>query len=240
LVVNVHHKAAEIDNFIKGLPFNVHVSHEEKILGTAGGLARARHQLRGAPVIVANGDILGQIPVTSLLARAEAGLVLSVTQVSGRAGTVGMGKDGDVVRLRGEIFGQEIQSGDYMGAAVLGSECLESLPEEGCLVGDWALPHLRRGGRIGTVQVNAAFEDVGTPSAYLNAHLTRLGGRAYIEAGATVGQGVTLERSYVGENARIEGAGKLEDCVVLKGATATAPLRRAVVTPAGRVMEVPD
>lgn len=239
LAVNAHHRSEEIDSFINSLQFKVHVSREDEILGTAGGIARCRGHLRGAPVIICNGDILGDLPLAELLANDDPGLTLAGTEVSGDRGTVGLDRNDRVVRLRGERFGTEVRSMDYMGVARLGSDCLETLPEQGCLIGDWALPFLRSGGRVGAVVSSTRFEDIGTPQAYLEAHLERLdSGRSMVAASARVPSRIRVVRSFVGEGAEIAGEGLVEECVILAGAVAVAPLRRSIVSPRGIVMTV--
>lgn len=249
LVVNAHHHTDRIESYLASLPLEVHVSREERILGTAGGIARARGFFSGGPLVIANGDIVGEFPVVALLSRADSGLVLSVSERPVGKGTVGLSDDGRVVRLRGERFGVEASSGDYMGVAVLGANCLNSLPLEGCLIGDWALPHLRNGGHIHTVMVAHSFEDVGTPADYLAANLNWLGARevlraggqgesatSYVGEGAIVDEGVSLISSIVGRGARINGSGRVENTLVLPGANARAPLSGVIVTPAGVVV----
>jgi mannose-1-phosphate guanylyltransferase len=157
-------------------------------------------------------------------------------------GTVGLGIDGGVVRLRGELFGSEVASGDYMGVAALGPQCLKTLPHEGCLVGDWALPHLRAGGRIQSLLVSQSFQDVGAPADYLAANLRWLASRdgapssSYLGEGVVVEERVELVSSVVGAGARLGGSGRIENSLILPGAIARAPLFRAIVTPAGVVM----
>lgn len=239
LIVNVHHHAERIESYLATLEFAVHVSREERILGTAGGIARAH--LGPAPLLIVNGDIVGDLPISALLKQAGSGLVLAVAARSDGEGTVGLGHEGQVVRLRGERFGAEEASGDYMGVALLGSECLSSLPLEGCLVGDWALPHLRAGGRIDTVLGPDSFEDVGTPADYLAANLNWLksqGGDAtsYLGDGAQVDDRIELVGSVVGRDALIRGHGRIKNSLILPGATASAPLDAVIVTPAGVVI----
>lgn len=87
--------------------------------------------------------------------------------------------------------------------------------------------------------VACRFEDIGSPKAYLNAHLRRISrGTSQVEESATVGAEVTIVGSYVGHGARIEGSGTIEGCVVLAGARVHAPLSGAIVTPSGAVMKV--
>jgi mannose-1-phosphate guanylyltransferase len=242
LVVNVHHHANRIEELLTTLPMPVEVSREERILGTAGGIAQARRFVREGPLVIVNGDIVGDLPIAPLIEQADEGLVLAVTERPLGQGTVGLGMRGQVVRLRGETFGQEVASGDYMGVAVLGPKCLNSLPKEGCLVGDWALPELRRGGRIGAVVVSTSFEDVGTSGDYLAANLRWLRTRvedptgSFIADGASVGAGVELVSSIVGKGAHVHGRGVIQNALILPGAEAHAPLRDVIVTPRGVVI----
>lgn len=242
LIVNVHHHAEKIEKYISELSFSVHVSREERILGTAGGIAAARRFFSGGPLLIVNGDIVGELPVESLLNASDRGLVMALTRGRVGEGTVGVDADGNVVRLRGECFGQEIAAGDYMGIAVLGSDCLATLPNEGCLVGDWALPRLREGAKLRTLTVGERFEDVGTPRAYLSANLRwlsqQMGGPAhsYLGTDVSVSEGVEVIASLVGAGARIMGTGQVEASLILPGAQARAPLSNVIVTPSGCVI----
>ncbi len=246
LFVNVHHHAQEITNYIESLGFDVQVISESSIRGTAGGIAGAKRHLDGAPLIVVNGDIVGKLPITSLLARATSGLVLALVPRAVGVGTVGVGRGGVVVRLRGEFFGEETSSGDYMGVACLGPQCVSTLPAIGCLVGDWALPLLRVGGEIQTHFVETEFEDIGDPRAYLSANMRWLenGSPALSPAGAliassaNIGSGVQIQESIVGADCRVDGSGLMKNCVILPGARVLTPLSDAIVTPRGVVMQV--
>lgn len=156
-------------------------------------------------------------------------------------GTVGVGASGEVVRLRGEWFGDELSSGDFLGISVVGEELRGRLPIPGCLVGEGFLPWLRAGGRIGTLTVDVSWEDIGSVSAYLRANarwLSDSGRGSHVGPGARVSPGIELRGSVVGEGAEIEGEGVVEGCVIWPGARATGPLTRAVVTTAGLLVRV--
>jgi mannose-1-phosphate guanylyltransferase len=221
-------------------PIEVHVVHEPEIRGTAGGVAGARMLFGDAPILVHNGDILTDPPVTALLEAAEGGgLVLGVARRPAGTGTVGLDGEGNVVRLRGERFGEEQARGDYVGVLAVGRRCLDALPERGCLIGDVALPELREGGSIGTVAAPGAFHDTGDLAGYLVANfdwLRRQGVQCWVGEGARVASGVELVDSVVGSRAEIVGAGRVERVVVWPGAVAQAPLSDAVVMTSGRVV----
>ncbi|HEY4158349.1 MAG TPA: sugar phosphate nucleotidyltransferase [Polyangiaceae bacterium] len=239
-VINVHHRAEQFDRIINDLPIEIQILHELEIRGTAGGVAGARSRFTEAPVLVWNGDILVKPPVNeALAAAAEAGVCLCVAErVDGR-GTVGLDARGSVVRLRGERFGQEARSADYVGVLALSGEVLAVLPERGCLIGDVALPTLRRGGRVASVVVTGGFLDAGDPESLLQANLDWLEQRvlgSFVAPGVEVEPGVSAERSVVSRGARVRGHGTLRECLICEGAEVTAPLSRAIVTPSGRII----
>lgn len=241
--LNVHHRPEDFYFGIDTLGAIFHPIHEKEILGTAGGIHAARPLFGAAPILVWNGDILVEPPVGALMGLAAGGgLAFAVAPRPAGEGTVGLGRSGEVVRLRGERFGEEMEGGDYAGVAALGAEALAALPARGCLVGDFALPLLRGGGSIHTARVSGGFRDVGSLASYHAACLAWLetvagASRSWVHPSARVGSGVVLRRSIIASGAVVEGDGTLERCVLWPGAHARAPLADTIVTSAGR--EVP-
>ncbi len=137
------------------------------------------------------------------------------------------------MRLRGERFGTEMRGGDYIGVAALGERCLATLPDRGCLIGDWALPELRRGGTVLAVDALGPWTDCGDLQGYLKANLDWLEQRgldAWQAPDADVDPRVRLCHSIVGAGARVTGEGMVERSVIWPGANAVAPLRETVAT----------
>ena len=242
--INTHHLAeAFTPAGLASLPLALTVVHEPAILGTAGGVANAAPALGEGDVLVWNGDILVDLDVGVLLAAhrrrgAPATLVIAPRPIG--EGTVGLGHRGELVRLRGERFGEETSGGDFLGIYVLGPELRARLPREGCLVGDVCLPALRAGDKLGAFVVCGPWDDIGTVGAYLRANerwLSRAGRRAWAEPSATIAQGVELDASVVGRGATVRGSGALRRVVVWPGGEAEAPLEDAVVTRRGRVVK---
>ena len=245
VVVNTHHRPQDFARDLSQFGREIRLSHEPKILGTAGGVAHAASEIGEGPVVVWNGDILAPaLDVTELLdaqAPSSREMVWVVAPVAAGNGTVGLDARGRVVRLRGERFGEEALGGDFLGVQILGPAMRRALPQEGCLVADVALPFLRRGGEIASLLHRGDWDDIGQPASLLRANLRwleRRGLRAWSAEGAVVGDGAILERSLVGKGAAISGAGSIRESVVFPGARLSAPATRMLVAPSV-ALEVP-
>lgn len=235
-VVNTHHLARDFTQELAKLPLDVHVSHEPSVLGTAGGIANAASLLGEGEVVVWNGDIHApSLGIAALLeahrrSRAEATWVVS-SRARGE-GTVGLDEAGQVVRLRGRVFGEERRGGDFLGVSVFSPALRATLPREGCLVGDVALPLLAQGGRIASFVFDGEWHDIGTPQALLDANLawlSREGRDAHRAASSRIADGISLDQAVVSAGASVTGEGSLHRVLVLPGARAVAPLEDAVV-----------
>jgi mannose-1-phosphate guanylyltransferase len=241
-LANTHWLHEKFEAIVGSLELDLTLVYEPEIRGVAGGIAGAR-ALLAAPALAWNGDILiDDPPLDELVARVRATseICLAVAPTSG-PGSVGLDAAGNVVRLRGERFGREVRAADYVGLLALGERALAELPEWGCLIGDYCLPRLRRGQAVETYPSLSAWREVGSVDAYLSANWHWLSQHAngpqgsYVHPTASVGPGVQLEGSVIGANARIDGAGLVEGCVLWPGSHAVAPLGRTVVTPRTRV-----
>jgi mannose-1-phosphate guanylyltransferase len=209
--------------------------HEPEILGTAGGIANAARLLGGGDVVVWNGDILADVDVARLLeahAASGARATLAVAPRSDRKGTVGIGAGGRVVRLRGETYGEELASGDFLGIHILGPELRGSLTKPGGIVEDAYQPALRRGELVGTFAAEGEWDDIGTIASYLRANarwLTRRGLSSFVHPSARVAPGVEVFGSVIGADAEVGGVGAVRGSVVWPRARAMAPLEGVVV-----------
>ena len=152
------------------------------------------------------------------------------------------------MRLRGQLFGREVRGGDYIGVSALGPSVVAALPERGCLVGDVALPHLQKGGRVWSVSSPAPWSDLGDLAEYVAANFRWLDDHlrhdpptthdrsSWIASSAVVAPSVSVERCLIGARARVQGAGRLSEIIAWPGAVVSAPLRRAAVLTSGRVV----
>ncbi len=226
LSLNLHHLKDEFHSIINTLEIIPRVIHEPEIRGTAGGVAGARLGARAA--LVWNGDIWCDPPIGALSASGAALTLLCAPRAPGE-GSVGVGRSGEVVRLRGERFGEEHQGADFVGISKLSAEVVEALPEVGCLIGEVALPRLRSGQPVMTLPLTGEWSDLGTLASYLEVNSRWLGERSsWVGEQALVAPGITLIKSIVGAGAQVVGNGALEGCVVWPGAVAQAFARGVV------------
>lgn len=235
IACNTHYREADVRALADAE--GVFVSHEETLLGTAGGVAGARSFLGNGPVVIYNADIVAprlDLAGLTLALRGEA--VLAVRLGPKDSGNVGTDPHGRIVRLRKQSFGAEVRGGEFLGIHLLGAGL--ALPHVGCLVGDVYLPALARGADLFAFPVDTPFFDVGSLEGYAAANdawLTERGVGAWVADDAVVSAEVELRRSLVGARARVTGAGALVRCVVWPDAHAVAPLSDAAVTPYGTI-----
>jgi NDP-sugar pyrophosphorylase family protein len=249
-MVNAHHLAEHVQAFAAFRP-GLRVSHEEAILGTAGGIRRALETYslaQGTPqdLLVINGDILApSFPLQELVARhrqtkAHATLLvqpvhLACTVESIAGSNVGFCDDGTVVRLRRTVGANaandsETHRGNFLGIYMLDAAwAREALPTRGCVVGDAWIPALNENGtRIQTVSTDAPFVDVGSPAEYLAANQAWLGAReAWVHPSAIVE--AEVQKSIVCANAKV--IAPIKNCVVMAGAVVRAPAVNRVIVP---------
>ena len=251
IVVNAHHRAkallAAAQQLRDTLEVAVQVVVESDILGTAGGVANAAGALGAGATLVCNGDIVATLSYEQLWAqhqaRGETGFAtLAVTEaMPAGQGSIGIGADGRVCRLRDGRYGQERCSADFVGIQVLSDPARALLPPKGCLVADLLMPALAAAQDVRVAHVVKDWTDIGSPAAYLQANLSWLEERnmaAYCEPSARIGDGVQLRDTLVGRGAELSGRGALLRCVVWPGGKARAPLVDAVVLADDTVVKV--
>ncbi len=170
VAVNVHHGREQLEDHLSG---RVHLSVEDQLLGTAGGVGNLRAWLDGRDVVVVNADL--------------------VTDAALGAAVASWGRER--VRLLAADTATFDPAMQLCGALMPWSavRALEAVPS-GLYRTSWQPAALA--GRLDVVDLGAvAWFDCGTPASYLAANLWVSGGGSVIGAGATV-EGV-VERSVL-------------------------------------------
>ena len=218
---------------------NLALSIETELLGTAGGVARARDRgmLFDAPLLVHNGDICTRVGWQCLLG--ELGTTVARLAVRRRSigqGSVGWTETGTVCRLRDVRVSSEAYSGDFLGVHVMSADVLRALPSRGCLVGDVYIPQILTGAQITVCEVSDNVWDVGDVHSYYRACLD-WAGNAWHSPQARVQPGCRTDGSVVGKGAVVRA--DVLSSVVWPGATVTMPTEGCVVTRTQSVYALP-
>jgi len=239
LVVNTWHLAARMEEAVRQVETGrrdlaVVVTREPDLLGTAGGLARARDLgLLGeaGPVVVANGDVVQSLDLGPLLARHAEGvddvtLALLPHLDPRRWSRVELDQDGHVSAVRPS---GPPQPGEvpllYPGVMVVSRDALDRIPAARCEVPEVLWDPARRARRLGGVVVSGHWREVGTPTAYRETAVALCGDRSRVAADARVDPGATLVSSFVGPGGRVAESAVVESSVIAEGASVGAGAR---------------
>jgi mannose-1-phosphate guanylyltransferase len=209
---------------------------EQEPLGTSGAVVGARHLLDDT-FLVLNGDVLTDLDLGALVAfhrrrRAVATIVLTTVQDARPFGLVERNPDGRVVAFT-EKPADPIPGDINAGTYVLEPGALQGVPEGiPVSIERETFPDLiARGEPVYAFLSDGYWRDLGTPAAYLQAHVDALGGR--------VG-GRRYPRPLVGEGVRLApGSSVGEDVVIGERAVvgAGATVRRSVLHGAAEIGE---
>lgn len=259
-VVNLHHLGEQIEDAIgDGSAYGVSVrySFEQELLGTGGGLVKARPLFRSEPVLIMNAKVVVDVDLTTIIAAhaasagAEATMALRPAPPGSSFAPVEVDATGRVIGIRGERGSHApvgaVRAMMFTGIHIVGSKLLDRLPREGesDVIADAYLPALRAGALVASVEVSGYFEEHSTPERYLagNFALLREPGQVSNSPGPLVGAEPSsivhataelIPPYRVGEGALIEAGAKVGPfAVVGAGATVSrnAHLQRAVVWP---------
>ncbi|KIX11569.1 nucleotidyltransferase family protein [Dethiosulfatarculus sandiegensis] len=237
-VVNTHHLADRVQSYINRLDdpdLLVRVSHEPRILGTGGGLVKARPLLGEAPFFLVNADVLSSLDLLKLeqIAGVDNPLALLVVVDNPAFNTVALDKGGRVLGFKGdENIPPNARWKTYCGLARLRPELLDFLPAKGpsSLV-DAFRTAISKGCEIRAYEPGCFWDDLGDVERYLavNRLLCQsppselaflspsespvLARGARIEPGAA-----TSGFLIMGEDAVVESGAKVSDSILLPGA----------------------
>jgi NDP-sugar pyrophosphorylase family protein len=229
VIVNTHHLPERLRaaaDACRPPGVRVSFSHEERLLGTGGGIRRAAAFLRESdPCLILGGDMVLDYDLRALVAahRERENALTLLLREDRRAeafGTIGIDANGRLRRIgRRFDLGGEVRAGLYAWANVVSSRAFDALPEEEVFshLDGWVVPLVAGGAEdvraIVATESDSVWEPVGTPAEYLAANLVphRL---SYLDAdavashagarfapGLVIGAGATLGRGVCLERA---------------------------------------
>lgn len=240
VVVNTHHlpetlRAALGDGRRFGL--RLRWSHEPEILGTGGGLRRARALLGDGPVLVVNGDVLFGFDLRRLVAGHAASGALATLALQPNPDPrlyppVVTDERGRVLSIRGRPAARPGRAWLFAGVHVLDARLLERLPEgPSDSIEALYLPLLAEGAPLRGVQPRGAWYDLGRPALYLRAQRELLRRRwrglasPLVAPGARVQRGARVRASVVGQGSTVAAGAVVQGSVLWPGARVGAGAR---------------
>ncbi len=138
IVVNTHHLAGKIAEFLNGRDFGgeIKISHEPELLGTAGGIKAAEKWLKGGDFAVVNSDIIVEVDFEAMLgahraAGAVATLMLRDNPDTERYGSVCVNDDGKVTRFltaKNSDYEESQKLLMFTGVSILSPGIFERIP----------------------------------------------------------------------------------------------------------------
>ena len=177
IVVNSHFLNEQFRDLLEGEE-GVYLQVEEDILGTGGGLRKARALLGREPFLVVNGDILHSFDLADIHGRhlGSAAPVSMVVHDRPRFNNLRVSANGRVTALR--VGEQDItpESGDrllaFAGIHVIEPTVLADIPVAGFSdIIDLYQKMIASGTVINAIEVSGHFwTDIGTPQDYLDLH----------------------------------------------------------------------
>ena len=184
IVVNLHHHAdliaADLGDGSR-LGVGVLYSHEEKILGTGGGIRRALPLLGEEPFLVLNGKIVFDLDLDDVLAQhkasgARATLVVRPDPDAQRWGAIDAPPEGGPIRA---LLG--VGAHMFTGVQVLDPALVATLPDDGterCIIRQGHVPWLNEGVALNAYVAHGYFAEHSTPERYLAGNIAVLRGQA--------------------------------------------------------------
>jgi len=245
VVVNVHHLADQIMEFIESRDFGVDVavSHEKEIMGTAGCFAAARRLLGGDDLAVINSDVIVEVDWPGLLRfhrrpRALATLMLQNNPDPVRYGALCANSEGRIVRFVNATSKDHTGAEKVMmftGVSILSPVLLDRIPEGRAveISSEIYTPMVKRGEALYGYVSGGKWEDAGDADSYHQLVMDRIGGAThpylsptnatvhppvYIHPEAIIGDRASIgPHAAVSDGARVGEGAVINNCVVLPG-----------------------
>ncbi|MFH1761373.1 MAG: nucleotidyltransferase family protein [bacterium] len=175
VVINLHHLAQLIRDAVgDGSRWGLCIkySHENKILGTGGGVKNAQGLLGNKTFLIINSDILCNIDLGQVIKlhkekHALATMVLRKDPNTDKYGTISLGPENRVQSILGEPHSPRGKKRMFCGIHVVQPKAFSYLrPEFSSIIHDFYIPALRRRKSIFGYDYSGFWADIGTVKDY--------------------------------------------------------------------------
>jgi mannose-1-phosphate guanylyltransferase len=247
IIINAHHRAEQVEQFVKGGRWGVEVEVrvEPEILGTGGGIKNCADFLHDAPLfVVANADIYHTFDLRPALNyhREADNLATLILCDHPRFNQVGIDAEGCIVSVRGQTIKKSLAPSQlltFTGIHIISPRLLGLMPAPGffgimeCYTelashGEAIRGYRMQGGYwrdIGRVEDYMDLHrdllgEKGEPALHPEAHraeAVRMEGFVCVGRGSRIKAGVSLTDSILWEDVVVEEGSVMEGCVVGDG-----------------------
>lgn len=241
ITVNLHHLPAAVQGYFgngETLGVNLHYSHEEAILGTAGGILKARQYLEDGPFVVINSDIITDIDLEKVMAFHQARgaavtMVLTDGEVTGIHDPIELDENDRVVHMPGassKNIPETTRPVTFTGVQIIEPEIFDRIPvNQFCGTTKEIYPEMIEDGRPVYGYLHTGYwQDMGTREQYLQVHKEILDGKTTLPASAPTAlpAGVKIVAPvWIGKDCKIDTGATIgpyavlgKGCVVEAGA----------------------
>ncbi len=241
ITVNLHHLPDQVEQYFDNghsLGINLHYSREDAILGTAGGILKARRYLENGPFLVLNSDIVTDIDLAPVLAfhrqnKSALTMVLTDGNVTGIHDPIELDENGRVVHMVGASSKNlpEITSRvTFTGIQILEPDIFDRIPgNRFCGTTSDVYPQMIEDGLpVFGYRHSGYWHDMGTREQYLQVHRDALDGKFRLQdcpVTATPSRGRIAPPVWIGDGCDIADDASIgpyavlgDHCVVGSGA----------------------
>lgn len=255
IVANTHPQPELVESTLRAVcprGVDLRFSREIDLLGTAGGLRKARTLFDNpqSPVIVMNGDTLfapdlGRAYAAHIGRGAVATMILRPTSEPERFGAIGIDQNDWVRSLLGTPRDERVRrSLMFTGIQILSAGAFSVMPESGCVIRSAYRHWVDTGAPVLGFIDASPWADLGTVADYHRLNLELASGSfpwpgveprdgcilpASLEPSANIG------RSVIGAEVEIAPGVSLDRCVVWSGTHVTRSATGAILTPQHRI-----
>ena len=237
VVVNSNHLGERMMEAVASVAIpgvEIVVSHEDDLMGTAGGLALARERgLLGdrGPVLVVNGDGVIGLDLARLAEHhRESGDLVTLALLPHldpeRWSRITLDVDGYVEAILPPGLPGELEVPYlYPGAMAVDRIALDALAVTPSEVPDALWEPARAAHRFGGTVVSGHWREVGTPTDYLEAMQARLRGSSFIDRSAKIASTAHVRSSFIGRGSVVADGAMIESSIVAEGAVVESGAR---------------
>ncbi len=186
VIINLHHLSSDLKMYLKNQKdFKISFSMEKKLLGTGGGILKAKHFFNNERFFVLNSDFLINLDLRRVISfhlekKSLATMVIKISSGSEKYDLIALDKDNRIVQFRAKDIIPPYRRGIFTGIHLFEPEIFDFFPKGKktfCIVRDVYMNLVEKHLPIFGYPFKGEWHDLGSLDLYLNFHLKKLKGK---------------------------------------------------------------